>query len=112
MRSGSTAISVIKARPIRTRADVASLSAFHTDFHLLDAYVPGRRGGTGETFDWDLAAQHASTVPVILSGGLTPANVGAAIEAVRPGVTAARVDGAAREVLKKHGLVDIERKEG
>jgi phosphoribosylanthranilate isomerase len=79
-----TGAKVIKARPIRTRADVASLSSFHTDFHLLDAYVPGRRGGTGETFDWELAAQHAGPVPVILSGGLTPANVGAAIEAVRP----------------------------
>ena len=52
---------------------------------LLDAYVPGVAGGTGKTFDWELAcrAQDLGT-PIILAGGLTPENVGEAIGCVRP----------------------------
>src|SRR5206468_12879295 len=72
------------ARRIRSGADIAALGAFHTDFHLLDAYRPGRWGGTGETFDWELVAARRTDVPVILSGGLTPENVGAAIAAAKP----------------------------
>jgi phosphoribosylanthranilate isomerase len=50
---------------------------------LLDAYVPGVPGGTGESFDWKLIPPGLPK-PVILSGGLTPANVAAAITQVRP----------------------------
>jgi len=60
------------------------LQRFSTDYHLLDAYSPRTPGGTGETFDWELAKRHPRTPPVVLSGGLTPDNVGAAIEAARP----------------------------
>jgi len=79
-----TGCRVIKAARIRSGADIQALAAFHTDFHLLDSYVSGVPGGTGETFAWDLAHAHAGGVPVILSGGLTPDNVGDAIAAVRP----------------------------
>jgi phosphoribosylanthranilate isomerase len=58
--------------------------AFHTDFHLLDSYARGIPGGTGETFAWELARAHSDDVPMILSGGLRPDNVGDAIAAVRP----------------------------
>lgn len=51
---------------------------------LIDASVPGRYGGTGHTADWELVARLAETYPVILAGGLTPANVAGAIESVRP----------------------------
>ena len=50
---------------------------------LLDAYVPGIPGGTGETFDWKLVPEQCPK-PLILSGGLTPDNVRAAIQATRP----------------------------
>jgi phosphoribosylanthranilate isomerase len=60
------------------------MEPFHTDFHLLDTYVEGRRGGTGQTWDWGLLRERRSTVPLILSGGLTAENVGAAITATRP----------------------------
>lgn len=79
-----TGCRVIKAARVRSRADIQALSPFHVDFHLLDSYAPGLRGGTGETFAWELAAAHSGDVPVILSGGLTAANVGDAIAAVRP----------------------------
>lgn len=51
---------------------------------LLDAAVPGLVGGTGRTFDWDLAAEVAGQRKLTLAGGLTPANVADAIRHVRP----------------------------
>jgi len=84
-----TGARIIKALQVSGLADIQDASRFHTDFHLLDArsQVPGReqlRGGTGETFDWGLLAGRRSKVPLILSGGLGPGNVGEAIERVRP----------------------------
>ena len=50
---------------------------------LLDAYSPGRPGGTGLTFDWT-GIPSGFPLPLILSGGLDPANVGRAVREVRP----------------------------
>jgi phosphoribosylanthranilate isomerase len=50
---------------------------------LLDAFVPGVPGGTGERFDWSLIPPNLPK-PVILSGGLTPDNVAEAVQRVRP----------------------------
>jgi phosphoribosylanthranilate isomerase len=54
---------------------------------LLDALVAGQYGGTGKTADWDVAKRYLAKPdmpPLVLAGGLTPANVAAAIRAVRP----------------------------
>ena len=51
---------------------------------LLDAHDPIRRGGTGRTIDWKIAASVAARRRTILSGGLNAANVGEAIAEVRP----------------------------
>jgi phosphoribosylanthranilate isomerase len=79
-----TGCKVIKAARVRSGADIQSLEPFRTDYHLLDSYAPGRPGGTGETFAWQLALDHRGSLPVILSGGLTPENVDEAISVVRP----------------------------
>jgi len=79
-----TGCRVIKAVRVRSGADIQALGPFHTDFHLLDSYVPGLPGGTGETFAWELARSHGSRVPLILSGGLRAGNVAEAIAAVAP----------------------------
>ena len=50
---------------------------------MLDAHSPGTPGGTGLTFDWS-AIPAGLPMPVILSGGLTAANVGRAVREVRP----------------------------
>ena len=50
---------------------------------LLDTYRPGIAGGTGETFDW-LHAPRDFHMPIVLAGGLTPENVAAAVQQVRP----------------------------
>jgi len=51
---------------------------------MLDAYHPGSYGGSGVVGNWALAAEVARRYPIVLAGGLTPENVGAAIMAVRP----------------------------
>jgi phosphoribosylanthranilate isomerase len=84
-----TGCRVIKAARVRSGADIQALVPFHTDFHLLDSYVAGVPGGTGQPFAWELARRPGgrragSPPPVILSGGLTPDNVRDAIAAVHP----------------------------
>ena len=79
-----TGCKLIKAIRVRSGADLRAAEAFRTDFHLLDTYRPGRPGGTGESFDWELAAGRRSDIPLILAGGLRPDNVGEAISAVQP----------------------------
>jgi phosphoribosylanthranilate isomerase len=80
----------LKAIPVREGVDlVESASQFDDAAGLLfDAFRPGDLpGGTGHAFDWsrlDTALKAALHVPLVLSGGLTPDNVAAAIRLVRP----------------------------
>ena len=75
---------MIKAARVRDAAQVSALRVWGTDYHLLDAHSPRAPGGTGESFDWELARLHPGTPPVILSGGLTPDNVTQAIAVADP----------------------------
>jgi phosphoribosylanthranilate isomerase len=79
-----TGARVIKAVALRDAGSVRELERFHTDFHLVDGHSAGLRGGTGKTFDWSLLAQRRGHVPVIVSGGLMPENVGDAIRTTKP----------------------------
>jgi len=80
-----TGCRVIKAVRVRGGADLHDLDRYRlVDLHLLDSYSADARGGTGRTWDWSLLARRRQTVPAILSGGLTPENVAAAIAAVGP----------------------------
>ncbi|MDQ3539320.1 MAG: phosphoribosylanthranilate isomerase, partial [Chloroflexota bacterium] len=51
---------------------------------MLDAHVAGHYGGTGHRADWTIAAELAVRYPIILAGGLTPANVHDGIRQVAP----------------------------
>jgi phosphoribosylanthranilate isomerase len=51
---------------------------------LLDSRVEGKYGGTGESFNWDLAQEVTKRFPVIIAGGLDPKNVATLIERVTP----------------------------
>jgi len=51
---------------------------------LLDSKVRGTYGGTGQTFNWQLATEVSARFPVIIAGGLTPAIVGQLIKEVKP----------------------------
>lgn len=84
-----TGARVIKAGQVLVPGDVRDIERFHVDFHLLDARSQakarsGMRGGTGETFDWELVTQRRSKLPLILSGGIQAGNAQAAITAVHP----------------------------
>lgn len=75
----------LKAIRVRPQTDLAAMARDYADAAglLLDAWVQGVPGGTGETFNWDLIPQGLDK-PLILAGGLTPENVAAAVRQVRP----------------------------
>jgi len=75
----------IKALRVKRGDDIAAQVAQYSKASgiLLDTYVAGVPGGTGAAFDWSLVPQDLPK-PVILAGGLTPQNVRAAIQQVRP----------------------------
>jgi phosphoribosylanthranilate isomerase len=76
---------VIKAVPVHGAFDPSTLDAWPSSVTvLLDAHDPVKKGGTGRTIDWSLAAGVARRRPVMLSGGLNPANVREAVDKVRP----------------------------
>ncbi len=75
---------VIKAIRMRSEADLSQLEKYSVDAFLLDTYVRGKPGGTGQSFDWQLARTAASRAKIILAGGLRPDNVAEAVAAARP----------------------------
>ncbi len=80
-----TGVKVIKAIHVSSAADIRQADSYRgTDYHLFDTGGRDSWGGTGETFDWDLLANHHSGMPFILAGGLNPENVTEAIRLTRP----------------------------
>jgi phosphoribosylanthranilate isomerase len=75
----------IKALRVKPGDDLAAQVAAYGQASgvLLDTYVPGIPGGTGEAFDWSLVPQGLNK-PIILAGGLVAENVAAAIRQVQP----------------------------
>ena len=75
----------LKAVRVRQGVDLVKYAASYRDARglLLDAYVEGQAGGTGESFDWGLIPQ-GLPLPVVLSGGLHPGNVAEGIRRVHP----------------------------
>ncbi len=84
---------VIKGFRVRDGSVLEQMDRYQVAAFLLDAYVPGRAGGTGQRFDWDLARQAAAPAKasadrarrrIILAGGIAPANVEQAIRQAMP----------------------------
>ncbi len=76
---------VIKAFRVRDITSLDSLKDYRVSACLLDAWSPVAHGGTGKTFNWEIAAQAvASGSRIILAGGLTVTNVAEAVRQVRP----------------------------
>lgn len=78
----------LKAVRLKDRGAFLALAEFHGRANvrgvLIDAFSDQAYGGTGKTIDWALAQEAARSMPIILAGGLTPANVAEAISQVRP----------------------------
>ena len=78
------AVSLIKAFRVKDRHSLAPIPKYKVSAYLLDTYVKGKKGGTGETFNWDLAREAKIYGRIIVAGGLTPENVTQAVRHVRP----------------------------
>ena len=75
----------MKAFRVKDAASLEHLTEYKTDAWLLDAHAPDQLGGTGESFNWDLALEAQKWGrPIFLAGGLTPENVAEAVRRVRP----------------------------
>ncbi len=75
----------MKAFRIESADSLQRLAEYPTQAWLLDACAPDKPGGSGQTFNWDLAIEARKLGrPIFLAGGLTPENVGEAVRRVRP----------------------------
>lgn len=79
-------IKIVKAFRLENENSLTALETYTAaDYFLLDAFVAGSPGGTGQGFDWNLAKQAKNFgKPIFLAGGLNPDNVGEAVEKVKP----------------------------
>ena len=75
---------VIKAFRVKDLQSIKQLEKFPVSGFLLDTFSDDLHGGTGKTFDWNLALPAKKMGPVILAGGLTPRNILQAVRQVRP----------------------------
>lgn len=81
----SSGLTVIKALRVTPEFNARDAVDYDADAILLDGYSTKERGGTGDTFDWNIAGRVSALVPILyLAGGLTPENVADAVRKVRP----------------------------
>lgn len=102
-----TDLEVIKAFRVSPNFEPEKIVEYGVDAILLDAYSPNERGGTGETFDWEIANRTQKIFPkMYLAGGLSPENISRAILEVRPfGVDACSC------LEKEKGVKDLQKLE-
>jgi phosphoribosylanthranilate isomerase len=82
-----TGMKIIKAFRIKGEGSLRNLLRYKdvADYFLLDTYVEGVEGGTGETFNWELAKEAKRyEKPIFLAGGLIPENVADAVRTAEP----------------------------
>jgi phosphoribosylanthranilate isomerase len=99
-------LEIIKALQVRDRASLEAIGDYPCRTLLLDAHNPGSYGGGGTPFPWELFTAARERFPdktLILSGGLTPANVAEAVRQTRP----AAVD-VASGVERAPGIKDLD----
>jgi phosphoribosylanthranilate isomerase len=75
----------MKAFRVKDAESLDAMPGYGTEALLLDSYVAGKQGGTGEKFNWDLAIDAKKFgKPIFLAGGLTAENVAEAVQKVEP----------------------------
>jgi phosphoribosylanthranilate isomerase len=76
---------IIKAFRVKDISTLDALEQYHVSGCLLDAWSPAAHGGTGQTFNWEIAAEAVKRGHrIILAGGLTPENIADSIRQVHP----------------------------
>ena len=85
---GSEAPGFDAGRPVmkvlKIRDDVVPDAAAWPDPIMLDSWSADQRGGTGRTWDWDLARELLENRKVFIAGGLEPGNVGKVVSSHKP----------------------------
>jgi phosphoribosylanthranilate isomerase len=77
-------VPVYKSFRVDKGFNLETLQRYKGSAYLLDTYVDGTLGGTGKTFDWDIAIAAKAYGRIILAGGLTPENIAEAVKKVQP----------------------------
>jgi phosphoribosylanthranilate isomerase len=77
-------VRVIKALRVRDESSLDHVRDYAADLYLLDSWSKEARGGTGERFQWGLAEKVRGYDNILISGGITPENVGEALEFFEP----------------------------
>jgi len=98
----------IKALRIKDEASLRTAQAYRGNVRalLLETYSKDKAGGTGETFDWQLAIKIKKLgIPIILAGGLGPSNIDGAISTVRPYAVDVNSGVEKRPGKKSHSLI-------
>lgn len=77
---------VIKAFRYHPELDLAAVAAYPADLLLIDSFVPGQAGGSGQAFDWQAARSLGRRLarPFLVAGGLSADNVAEAINLMEP----------------------------
>jgi len=75
---------VIKSFRVENESVLELIPRYEASAYLLDSYHSTLKGGTGQSFDWEIAKKATRCGPVILSGGLSSVNVGQAVNRVKP----------------------------
>lgn len=83
-RLAQSGLSVIKGVRIVDEDSLHELVRYSPQLYLLDSYIPGTPGGSGEAFDWRVALLAKDLGPFLLAGGLNPDNVAVAVRTVQP----------------------------
>ncbi|ALF53646.1 N-(5'-phosphoribosyl)anthranilate isomerase [Nostoc piscinale CENA21] len=86
IRQNLSKVEILKALRIRSldHLEQAAIYVQYVDTLLLDAYHPQQLGGTGQTLDWAMLEKFHPSIPWLLAGGLTPANILEALSHVKP----------------------------
>lgn len=78
-------VTLLPALRVRNGEDLDALAFEPRDHPLLDTWASETAGGgTGQTWDWAKASRLARRYPILVSGGLNPSNVAAAVDRLRP----------------------------
>jgi phosphoribosylanthranilate isomerase len=77
-------VPIFKSFRVGSNFDVSILQQYPASAYLLDTFVDGALGGTGKTFNWQIATAAKSYGAIILAGGLNPDNIVDAVRMVRP----------------------------
>ena len=100
--------SIIKAFRVGSESSADEFSRYNAvvDAFLLDTYVKGAKGGTGEVFDWNLIDKLNLGRPVLLAGGLDPANIQKAIRSTKSYCFDVNSGVEVSPGIKDHGKID------